>query len=162
VSWVVAVGIVHIFLTTEGGVVNEMIFRTGFEKISFLSSTEWFRTLITSEVIWKETGWGTIIFLAALAGIDPTLHEAARIDGASRWGQMLHITIPVLKSVIVILLILRFGYFLDSGFEQIYLMVNAVNREVGEVFDTYVYTSGIQGGQFSYSTAFGLLNEGLR
>lgn len=159
VSWVVVVGIVYIFFTTEGGIVNEWIASLGFEKIPFLLSKEWFRTMITAEVIWKESGWGTIIFLAALAGVDPQLYEAARIDGANRWRQLWHITLPAIRSTIVILLILRLGNFLDTGFEQIFLMLNAMNREVGEVFDTYVYTIGIQQGQFSYSTAVGLFKS---
>lgn len=159
VSWVVVVGIVYMFFTTEGGLVNELLAGLGFEKIQFLASEQWFRTMIILEVIWKESGWGTIIFLAALAGVDPTLYEAARMDGAGRLRQLWHVTLPAIRSTIVILLILRLGSFLDLGFEQIFLMLNAMNREVGEVFDTYVYTSGIQQGRFSYSTAVGLFKS---
>lgn len=159
VSWVVVVGIVYLFFTTEGGLVNELLAYLGFEKIPFLLSETWFRTMIIGEVIWKETGWGTIIFLAALAGVDPSLYEASRIDGAGRWRQLWHITLPAIRSTIVILLILRLGSFLDTGFEQLFLMLNAMNRDVGEVFDTYVYTAGIQQGQYSYSTAIGLFKS---
>jgi putative aldouronate transport system permease protein len=141
--------------------VNEMIEQAGGEKLNVLVSADWFRTMITAQVIWKETGWGTILFLAALSGVDPTLYEAARIDGANRFRQLWHITMPTLRSTIVILLILRLGNFLDTGFEQIYLMLNAMNREVGEVFDTYVYTSGILQGQFSFSTAVGLFKSAV-
>jgi putative aldouronate transport system permease protein len=158
-SWVVVVGIGYIFLTTEGGIVNELLERLGGEKINFLASNEWFRTIITAEVIWKETGWGTIIFLAALAGVDPQLYEAARMDGANRLRQLWHITLPAIRSTIVILLILRLGHFLDTGFEQIFLMLNAMNRDVGEVFDTYVYSVGISQGQYSFSTAVGLFKS---
>jgi putative aldouronate transport system permease protein len=161
VSWVVIVGITYTFFTTEGGLVNEMIEQAGGEKLNVLVSADWFRTMITAQVIWKETGWGTILFLAALSGVDPTLYEAARIDGANRFRQLWHITMPTLRSTIVILLILRLGNFLDTGFEQIYLMLNAMNREVGEVFDTYVYTSGILQGQFSFSTAVGLFKSAV-
>lgn len=161
VSWVVVVGIAYLFFTTEGGLVNELLAALGFEKIPFLLSESWFRTMITGEVIWKETGWGTIIFLAALSGVDPQLYEAARIDGANRWRQLWHITLPAIRSTIVILLILRLGNFLDTGFEQIFLMLNAMNREVGEVFDTYVYSVGITQGQFSYSTAVGLFKSAV-
>ncbi|TDF93044.1 sugar ABC transporter permease [Paenibacillus piri] len=161
VSWVVVVGIVYVFFTTEGGLVNELIAWFGFNKIPFLLSEEWFRTLIISEVIWKETGWGTILFLAALAGVDPSLYEASKIDGANRWHQLWHITVPAIKSTIIILLLLRLGHFLDLGFEQIYLMLNAMNREIGEVFDTFVYTNGVQQGQFSYSTAVGLFKSAV-
>jgi putative aldouronate transport system permease protein len=159
ISWVVVVGIAYIFLTTEGGIINDLIAKLGGTKINFLLSLDWFRTLITVEMIWKETGWGTIIFLAALSGVDPTLYEAAKIDGASRWHQLWHVTLPAVRSTIVILLILRLGSFLDTGFEQIFLMLNALNREVGEVFDTYVYTNGIQQGKFSFSTAVGLFKS---
>ncbi|MFC0211963.1 ABC transporter permease [Paenibacillus chartarius] len=160
-SRVVVVGIAYIFLTTEGGLVNEVLVRFGAEKINFLVSNEWFRTIITAEVIWKETGWGTIIFLAALAGVDPQLYEAARMDGANRLRQLWHITLPAIRSTIVILLILRLGHFLDTGFEQIFLMLNAMNRDVGEVFDTYVYSVGISQGQYSFSTAVGLFKSAI-
>ncbi|MBD2860951.1 ABC transporter permease [Paenibacillus oceani] len=159
ISWVVVVGIVYVLLSAEGGLVNELLASVGLEKIHFLMRTDWFRSLITSQVVWKETGWGTIIFLAALAGVDPQLYEAARIDGANRWQQLWNITLPALKTTIVILLILRLGHFLDSGFEQIFLMLHSINRDVGEVFDTYVYTVGVQQGQFSYSTAVGLFKS---
>ncbi|WP_420819498.1 ABC transporter permease [Paenibacillus thalictri] len=159
VSWVVVVGIIYMFFTTEGGLVNEWVAAAGGAKINFLLSNDWFRPLIILEVIWKEGGWGTIIFLAALAGVDPTLYEAAKIDGASRIRQLWHITLPAIRSTIVILLILRLGSFLDSGFEQIFLMLNPMNRQVGEVFDTYVFSNGIQQGQFSFSTAVGLFKS---
>ncbi|WP_305954209.1 sugar ABC transporter permease [Paenibacillus sp. FSL H8-0259] len=158
-SWVVIVSIAYLFFTTEGGLVNEAIASVGGEKIQFLLSPGWFRTFITGEVMWKETGWGTIIFLAALAGVDTQLYEAAKIDGAGRMRQLWHITLPAIRSTIVILLILRLGNFLDTGFEQIFLMLNPLNREVGEVFDTYVYTTGISQGEYSYSTAVGLFKS---
>lgn len=159
VSWVVVVGISFLFFSTQGGIVNSFLETRGMEPVNFLLSKDWFRTIITSQVLWKETGWGTIIFLAALAGVDPGLYEAARMDGAGRWRQMWHITLPAIRSTIVILLILRLGHFLDTGFEQIFLMVNAMNREVGEVFDTYVYTTGISQGKFSYSTTVGVFKS---
>jgi len=158
-SWVVVVGICYLLFTTEGGVINEIIASLGFEKINFLMSERWFRPMIIGQIIWKDAGWGTIIFLAALAGVDPNLYEAARIDGANRWRLLWHVTLPAIRSVIVILLILRMGNFLDLGFEQIFLMLNALNREVGEVFDTYVYRVGLQQGQFSYSAAVGLFKS---
>ncbi|MFB9274684.1 ABC transporter permease [Cohnella cellulosilytica] len=158
-SWVVIVGIAYIFLSTEGGVVNELLVGLGGDPINFLLSKEWFRPLVVLEVIWKETGWGTIIFLAALAGVDPQQYEAARIDGAGRLRQLWHITLPAIRSTIVILFILRLGHFLDTGFEQIFLMLNPMNRQIGEVFDTYVYTAGILQGQFSYTAAVGMFKS---
>ncbi|MBN2984910.1 sugar ABC transporter permease [Cohnella algarum] len=159
VSWVVVVGICYILFTTENGVVNELLYRLTGEKIPFLLSPEWFRTVIVSQQIWKEVGWGTIIFLAALTGVDMQLYEAARIDGASRLRQIWHVTLPAIRSTIVILLILRLGNFLDTGFEQIFLMLTATNREVGEVFDTFVYTKGLTQGQYSYSAAVGMFKS---
>lgn len=159
VSWVVIVGISYTFLATEGGIFNELFAALGWARVEFLMSEAWFRPLIILQMIWKDAGWGTIIFLAALAGVDPTLYESSRMDGANRFQQLWHITLPSIRNVIVVLLILRLGNFLDLGFEQIFLMLNALNREVGEVFDTYVYTVGIRQGQFSYSAAVGLFKS---
>jgi putative aldouronate transport system permease protein len=111
------------------------------------------------QIVWKEAGWGTIIFLAALTSIDPELYDAAEVDGASRLQKLLHITLPGIRSTIVVMLIIRLGSFLNTGFEQLLLMINSLNRSVGEVFDTFVYTNGILGGQFSYTTAVGFFKS---
>ncbi len=161
ISWPVVVGIVYIFLTTDGGLLNQLLVSLGYSKINFLASEGWFRPLVVIEMMWKETGWGTIIFLAALAGVDPQLYEAARMDGANRWRQLWHVTLPAIRSTIVILLILRMGDILDLSFEQIYLMMNALNASVSEVFDTFVYKTGIQQGNFSYSAAVGLFKSAV-
>ncbi len=158
-SWVIIVGLTFIFLNVDDGLINNIIKSTGGEPISFLLNPALFRPLITLQVIWKECGWGTIIFLAALSSVDVSLYEAAVVDGASRWKQLWHITLPAIRSTIIILLILRLGAFLDTGFEQLILMVTPLTREVGEVFDTYVYTNGIQQGNFSYTTAVGLFKS---
>ncbi|WP_084662663.1 ABC transporter permease [Paenibacillus fonticola] len=159
ISMVIVASLTYVFLTTEGGLVNELLNAFAGKKIDFLASPDWFRPLIILQTIWKECGWGTIIFLAALAGVDVEQYEAAIVDGASRWRQLWHITLPSIRSTIVILLILRMGTILDNGFEQIYLMMNALNRSVAEVFDTYVYLLGITQGAFSYSTAVGLFKS---
>lgn len=159
ISMVIVASITYVFLTTEGGAVNDILYTFTGRKIDFLASPDWFRPLIILQTIWKECGWGTIIFLAALAGVDVEQYEAAVVDGASRWRQTWHITLPAIRSTIVILLILRMGSIMDNGFEQIYLMMNALNREVAEVFDTYVYQLGITQGAFSYSTAVGLFKS---
>jgi putative aldouronate transport system permease protein len=159
ISWVVIAGICYSVLSVDNGVVNALIKACGGDPVNFLASSKWFRPLIILQVIWKETGWGTIIFLAALAGVNVELYEAAVMDGANRWQQFLTVTFPAIKSTVVIMLILRMGTFMDSGFEQIFLMLNSMNRSVGEVFDTYVYTSGMLNGQFSYSTAVGLFKS---
>jgi putative aldouronate transport system permease protein len=159
ISWVVVAGISFTMLTNEGGIINELIKGFGGNTVNFLGSEGWFRPLITMQVMWKESGWGTIIFLAALAGVDVQLYEAATVDGANRWQQLVHVTMPAIKSTIIVLFILRMGTFLDSGFEQVFLMLNSLNRGVGEVFDTYVYTAGMTNGQLSYSTAVGLFKS---
>jgi putative aldouronate transport system permease protein len=155
-SWVVVISIVTALLR-NAGVINQLLHLLfGMEPIPFLTSTDMFVPLVVFEVIWKETGWGTIIFLAALASINPELYEAAVMDGAGRFRRIWHITLPALKSTIVILLIMRLGSVLDSGFEQIFLMLNPFNKEVGDVLDTYVYYKGIQQSDFSFATAVGL------
>ncbi|ENH97912.1 ABC transporter permease LplB [Gracilibacillus halophilus YIM-C55.5] len=155
-SWVIIASITYVFLTTSGGAVNAIVEYFTGETINFLSSPDWFRPMIIGQVIWKETGWGTVIFLAALAGVSTEQYEAAIMDGAGRFRRMWHVTLPALRGTIMILLILRLGNFLDQGFQQIYLMTNSLNREVADVFDTYVYFVGITQGAFSYSTAVGL------
>lgn len=159
ISMVIVASISYVFLTTEGGVVNGLLQQYTGHKINFLADPEWFRPIIILQTIWKECGFGTIIFLAALAGVDAEQYEAAIVDGANRWRQLWHITLPAIKSTIIILLILRMGDVLENGFEQIYLMTNALNREVADVFDTYVYLMGITQGAFSYSTAVGLFKS---
>jgi putative aldouronate transport system permease protein len=156
ISMVIVASISFLMFTTEGGLMNELLLKLFGVKFEFLTSENWFRPLIITQTIWKECGWGTIIFLAALAGVDQEQYEAAIVDGASRFRQLWHITLPAIQGTIVIVLILRMGKFLDRGFEQILLMSNSLNRGVAEVFDTYVYTVGIIQGSFSYSAAVGL------
>jgi putative aldouronate transport system permease protein len=158
-SWVVVVGLTYNLLSTEDGLVNHLIQLFGGQKVSFLMAPEWFRPVVVMQDVWKDAGWGSIIFLAALAGVDPELYEAAVIEGANRRQQLRWITIPSIQSTIVIVLILRLGRFLDVRLEQILLMVNPINREVGDVFDTYVYLVGILQAQFSYSAAVGLFKS---
>ncbi|MDR6551782.1 sugar ABC transporter permease [Paenibacillus qinlingensis] len=158
-SWVIIVGITYLMLSTSSGFVNKLLETFGMDKIDFLTSPEMFWGLLTIQSIWKEVGWGTVIFLAAIASVDTQLFEAARIDGAGRIRQIWHVTLPAIRNVIIILLILRVGHMMDVGFEQVYLMMNGAVSEVADVFDTYVYRSGIQQAQFSYSTAVGLFKS---
>ncbi len=160
-SWVIVVSLSFVLLTVDGGLINELIALFGGEKINFLLSQEWFRPMYILQVIWREAGWSTIIYLAAITAVDPQLYEAAKMDGAGRLRQMWHITLPAIKSVIVVLLILKIGDTLELGFEHVYLLLNATNREVAEIFDTYVYTAGLKQGQFSYSTAVGLFKAAV-
>ncbi|HLR03304.1 MAG TPA: ABC transporter permease subunit [Virgibacillus sp.] len=155
-SWVVVIGIVFIFLRSSG-LVNSLLDATlGIGPINFLSEPGWFRPLVILEVIWKESGWSTIILLAAVAGVNPELYEAAIVDGANRWRRMWHVTLPAIRNVVVILLILRMGEVMDTGFEQIFLMLNSFNMDIGNVLDTFVYFKGIQQGDISFATAVGL------
>lgn len=159
ISMVIVASMTYVFLTPQGGVLYELIAQLTGAKINFLSDPDWFRPMIILQIMWKETGWGTIIFLAALASVDVEQYEAAIVDGASRLQRLWHVTLPAISHVIVILLILRLGNFLDNGFEQIFLMTNSLNRSVADVFDTYVYFVGITQGAFSYSTAIGLFKS---
>ena len=154
-SWVVVVSISYVLLTMDGGLVNGVLETLGFQPINFLLDSSWFRPMYILQIIWREAGWGTIIFLAAISSVDPQLYEAARMDGANRFRQIWHITLPAIKSVIVILLILKIGDVLELGFEHVYLLLNSTNRHVAEIFDTYVYVAGLRQGQFSYATAVG-------
>ncbi len=154
-SWVVVVSISYVLLTLDGGLINGLLASMGFEKMNFLLSEGWLRPMYIVQVIWREAGWGTIIFLAAIAAVDPQLYEAAKMDGANRFRQMWHVTLPAIRNVIVILLILKIGDILELGFEHIYLLLNSTNRQVAEIFDTYVYVAGILQGQYSYATAIG-------
>ncbi|WP_275100953.1 sugar ABC transporter permease [Paenibacillus sp. PK3_47] len=155
-SWVIIVSITYVFLTVDGGVINEMIASMGGQKISFLTSPEWLRTMYIGQIIWKEIGWSTIIYLAAITVVDPQLYEAAEMDGAARLRKTWHVTLPAIRPVIITLLILKIGSTLDLGFEHMYLLLNSLNREVAEIFDTYIYTAGLKNGQLSFSTTVGL------
>ncbi|OMF99214.1 protein lplB [Paenibacillus sp. FSL R7-0333] len=155
-SWVIIVSITYVFLTVDGGVINELIASLGGNKISFLTSSEWLRTIYILQIIWKELGWSTIIYLAAITVVDPQLYEASEMDGASRLRKTWHVTLPAIRPVIITLLILKIGSTLDLGFEHMYLLLNSLNRSVAEIFDTYIYTAGLKNGQLSFSTTIGL------
>lgn len=159
-SWVVIAGISYALFTTDGGVITTVISDiTGKAPINFLGSESWFYPLVTFQNIWKEAGWGTIIFVAALAGVDMEMYEAAKLDGASRLQQIVYITLPAIRSTIVVMLILRLGKVMETGFDQILLMQNSMNRNVAEVIDTYVYSMGMKNGQLSFATAVGLFKS---
>lgn len=155
-SWVIIVSITYVFLTLDGGVINELMAAAGLPKISFLTSTEWLRAVYIGQMIWKELGWSTIIYLAAITVVDTQLYEAAEMDGAGRVRKTWHVTLPAIRPVIITLLILKIGSTLDLGFEHMYLLLNSLNREVAEIFDTYIYTAGLKNGQLSFSTTVGL------
>ncbi|WP_375790224.1 ABC transporter permease [Paenibacillus agricola] len=155
-SWVVVASMTFFVLSTDVGIVNKLITDSGGESIPFLSNPNYFWAMITVQNMWKEVGWGTIIFLAAMAGVDPQRYEAAVVDGATRWRQIWHITLPAIRPTIFILLILRLGQMADVGFEQILLMMNPLVSSLAEVFDTYAYTQGILKGQISTGVTVGM------
>lgn len=155
-SWTIVASLTYLLFALGDGPITQLINQVSGSSPAFLSDPEWFRPLIVLQTLWKTTGWGTIIYLAALAGVDASLYEAARIDGANRFQQLWHVTLPAIRSTIVVMLILASGNLLDTGFEQIYLMTNSLNRSVADVFDTYVYFTGVTQGAYSYSTAVGL------
>lgn len=158
-SWVIIASLSFMLLGKSEGIINHIIRSLGFESFDFLTNPDIFWFLLVGQSVWKEAGWGTIIFLAAMAGVNTELYEAAKIDGANRFRQIWHVTLPAIRNVIIILLILRLGDIMEVGFEQVFLMYNGAVSEVAEVFDTYVYRVGIQQGQFSYSTAVGLFKS---
>jgi putative aldouronate transport system permease protein len=158
VSWVIVYSITFVLLETRGPI-NGLLVSLGGERTAFLTSISAFRPIVIIQTIWKESGWGTIVFLAALAGVDMEQYEAAIVDGAGRFRQVWHITLPAIRSVIVILMILRMGNVLDNSFDQLFLLGNAGNRSVSDVFDIFTYREGIINGRFSYTTAIGLFKS---
>ncbi|WP_213585025.1 sugar ABC transporter permease [Paenibacillus sp. J2TS4] len=158
-STVVLIGMMMIFLSPESGMINQIIQRLGGEPISFMTRPEWFKTLYVFSGVWQQMGWSSIIYLAALSGVDPQLHEAARVDGAGRLRRIWHINLPGILPTIIILLILNIGSILGVGFEKVFLMQNELNKDSSDVIATYVYRSGILGAQYSFSAAVGLFNS---
>ncbi|OIB02018.1 protein lplB [Paenibacillus sp. LC231] len=161
ISWVVIVGITLVLFATGSGGFNQLLENFGLDRIEWMTDPRYFRWVWLVQNIWQGAGWGAIIYLAALSGIDPTLYEAAMMDGANRWRQVWHITLPGLQSVIVIMFILRFGHMLDLGFEHIFLLQNPMNQDVSEVFETFIYKTGLVQGDYSYSTAVGLFKSAV-
>ncbi len=156
-SWTIVASVTYLLFSADFGVLANFVHDiVGGRQVDYVAQEAWFRPIIIMQSLWKHTGWGTIIYLAALASVDTQLYEAARVDGAGRWRQFWHITLPAIRPAIVVMAILTSGHLLDTGFEQIWLMTTSLNRSVADVFDTYVYYIGITQGAFSYSTALGL------
>src|SRR5699024_1506280 len=155
-SWVIVVSIFYVLLTTEGGVINNIIQSFGGQKIAFLTNSHWLRPMYIIQEMWKGSGWGTIVYLAAITNVDEQLYEAAEMDGAGKLRKMWHVTLPCIRPTIVTLFILKIGNVLEMGFEHMFLLMNSMNKEVAQIFDTFVYTAGIKNGQLSYSTAVGM------
>lgn len=155
-SWVIVVAIFQQLLGNSG-LINNFLRGHGLGTFNIIGNPDLFKLLITSELLWKDAGWATILFLAALSKIDPALYEASAIDGARRWRQMWHVTLPGLRGIIVLLLILRLGDALTVGFEQILLQQGPVGLDASEVLDTYVYNNGVLAGNWGISAAVGLV-----
>ncbi|CAH1191734.1 putative multiple-sugar transport system permease YteP [Paenibacillus allorhizoplanae] len=158
-SWVIVSGLFIDLLSTNGGIVNKIIVSMGGEPIRFFLDSQIFRSVLIGTSGWKETGWNTIIYLAALASIDPGLYEAAKIDGANKWKQIVHITLPGLIPIILLMFILRLGYVLEAGTEQILVMYNPSVYNVADVIGTYVYRIGLGEQDYSFSTAVGVFES---
>ncbi|MCR8632761.1 ABC transporter permease [Paenibacillus radicis (ex Xue et al. 2023)] len=158
-SWVIVYGIAVAFFSETNGLINRWISDLGFDAIPFLNAPEWFRSVLVGTDIWKDLGWGAIIYIAAIAGIDPSLYEAAMMDGAGRVRRIWSITLPGIANVIVLLLILRLGYILDAGFDQVFMFYNIRVYSVGDIIDTWVYRTGLEQLNFSMASAVGLFKS---
>jgi putative aldouronate transport system permease protein len=161
VSWVVVAGIVTKMLSTDGGAVNGLLLWLGVidEPIQFMAKGKLFWIIVTLADVWKETGWNAIIYLAAIAGIGPELYEAARVDGANRIQQIWHITLPGIRTTIIILLIMSIGHLISIGFEKQFLLGNNLVREYSQVLDLYALNYGLGMGRFSFGTAINMFNS---
>lgn len=159
ISVVVVVGMIHLLFSPRSGIVNNAIVTLGGDPIFFMGAPEWFRPLYVGSDIWQNAGFSMIVYLAALTAIDPSLHEAARVDGANKWQRIRHIDIPGIMPVITILFILAIGNLFNLGFEKVLIMQTDLNLPTSEVIQTYVYKAGLQQAQFSYSAAIGLFNS---
>jgi len=159
ISTVVLVGILSNFFTVNNGIVNTVISRLGSSPINFLMDPDWFRPLYVGSGIWQGFGFSSIIYIAAITGIDPSLYEAARIDGISRFQQVRYITLPMILQTIILLFILQLGQIMNVGFEKVFLMSSAAIYETADVISTYVYRKGIESSSYSFASAVGLFNS---
>nr|WP_306981069.1 ABC transporter permease subunit [Alkalicoccobacillus murimartini] len=158
-SWVILGGILLDLLSVDGGLVNQLLNFFGMKSIFFLGDGDWFRVTVIASDVWKDFGFSAIIFLAALAGINPNLYEAAVVDGANRFHQVLFITLPALLPITIVVATLALGNILNAGFDQIFNLYNPLVYDKGDIIDTYVYRQGLLGGNFSYATAVGLFKS---
>jgi len=158
-SWIIVSGLFIDLLSVHGGIVNKWLEQLGFAPIAFFMNNDYFRSVLVATAGWKETGWSTIVYLAAFSTIDPGLYEAARMDGASRFRQIWHITLPGIAPIIVLMFILRLGSLFEAGTEQILAMYNPTVYKVSDVIGTYVYRVGMGRQEYSFTTAVGLFES---
>lgn len=159
ISTVVMCGMIIAFTNPSTGIINKLIVALGGEAIPFMSESSLFPSIYVWTGVWQGTGWGSVIYFAALSGVDPQLLEAATLDGASRWQKIWYINLPTLVPTIVIMLIMNCGNLLSVGYEKVFLLQNALNMNTAEVISTYVYKTGLVSGQYDFSTAIGLFNS---
>ena len=159
-SLVVVVGIMIDFLARDG-LINSLLGAVGMQATGFMQDANWYWTLYVGSSIWQAVGWGSIIYLAAIANVDPTLYEAAVVDGANRWRQMLHVTLPGIMPMVITLLILRIGMMMSVGYEKTILMYNPSTYDTADVISSYVYRKGVLGMDYGFSAAVGLFNSGI-
>lgn len=158
ISWVI-LGSIIADIFSKSGIINVLLSWIGIEPIIFMGSNKWFRPIVVLSDVWKGFGYNSIIFLAALAGIDPTLYEASSIDGATKWKQLWHITLPSIISTVVLVGTLSLGNVLNAGFDQIFNLYNPLVYRTGDIIDTYVYRMGLENAQFSLATAVGMMKS---
>jgi putative aldouronate transport system permease protein len=158
-SWVIVGGIVVTMFSQQSGIVNKLVERMTGETIAFLYQEHSWIAIFLGSGIWKEAGWGAIIYLATLTSIDPHLYEAANIDGATKWKQIWHVTLPGIRSTIILMFVLSMGNVMEVGFDHVYTLQNAAVSDVANVISTYIFAVGVQGGQFSLTTAMGLFES---
>ena len=159
ISWVILAGIIMTLLDPDSGMITHFLTRLTGERVMVLTSTKWFVPMLIVTDIYKGVGWGTILYFAAISGIDPTLYEAASIDGAGRWKQMLHITLPSIIPTIIVCFIMNCGNILNAGFDQIFMLYSSHVYDVADIIDTYVYRMGIINSDYSFSTAAGMFKS---
>lgn len=159
ISTVVLVGMINNFFTMNNGIVNMIIQALGGDQINFLVNPRWFRTLYVGSGVWQSFGFNSIIYIAAITGIDPSLYEAGKIDGITKFKEAWYITLPMISQTIVILFILRLGQIMSVGFEKVFLMYSSAVYETADVISTYVYRKGIESTNYSFASAVGLFNS---
>ncbi len=158
-SWIIIYGIMNSLFNTSSGLVNQLLEALGQQPVAFLSSSSLYRPIMVISEIWKEAGWSSIIYIAALAGISPELYEAAVIDGANKWRRIWHISLPGIRDTMVILFVLSTGSLLSNSFEQVYVTMNSAVQDVAEIIPTYVYDKGLVNFKISYATTVGLFQS---
>lgn len=159
ISWVFLGGILTDMLSADGMINKVLHSAFGIEPILFLASGNWFRFIVIITDVWQQFGYGTIVYLAALAGVNPSLYEAAEVDGASRWRQTLSVTIPSLTPIVIVVATLAIGNIMNAGFDQIFNLYNPLIYDKGDIIDTFVYRTGILNGQYSFATAVGVFKS---